>query len=217
MRIISDFKDYYDSVSHQYLDKEVIYKRLCHSFLLKDKWPHSRSIASSNGVSFSVDYILLGFCGSLFPAIGIRSVTNPNMNAVLYDYQSYENKVRSEQLPVEKSYKFFFRSYDTSLSSIQRFFKEDFNRFQGLFAKHNTPCFMVVYGQDDPKIVVNPILKDLDFFKVKDPYTAHQEVYQFVTGNLNQPENSMVKISDKDKISKHGFDKWSFRKMPSKK
>lgn len=59
-------------------------------------------------------------------------------------------------------------------------------------------------------------LKDINFPKILDAFTAYQELSMWVGGVLPKNENGMATISDKDKVAKHGFDKWSFRKMPHK-
>lgn len=56
-------------------------------------------------------------------------------------------------------------------------------------------------------------LGDIGFARLLDPFSAYQELTMWV-GNLGQAERDMVVISDVEKVRKHGFDKWSFRKMP---
>lgn len=56
-----------------------------------------------------------------------------------------------------------------------------------------------------------------DFARVVDPYTMFQEISMWVGGILAGSGRPMVEISDEDKIGKHGFDSWSFRKMPEGK
>lgn len=59
-------------------------------------------------------------------------------------------------------------------------------------------------------------LKKMDFARVLHPYAALQELSMYVGGVMVRPENPSVTITD-DKViaSKHGFDDWSFRKMPA--
>lgn len=66
---------------------------------------------------------------------------------------------------------------------------------------------------------VNPdTLKDIEFYRIVDPYTAFQEISMWVGGVLPRNPNPMVEITDdKVKISKHGFDKFSFRKAKEQK
>lgn len=58
-------------------------------------------------------------------------------------------------------------------------------------------------------------LGTIEFFKVFDAYQAFQELSMWV-GNMPTMGHDMYQLSDKELITKHGFDKWSFRKTPSK-
>lgn len=73
--------------------------------------------------------------------------------------------------------------------------------------------FIPTYRHSSPKLVLSPCLKDLQFFKVFDPYTAYQEIAMFVSGVMGGQAPPMVPVSDEVRLEKHGFDrKWSFRK-----
>jgi hypothetical protein len=65
--------------------------------------------------------------------------------------------------------------------------------------------------------IVNPILKDYEFYKVVDTFQAFQEISMFIGGVLGRGEKEIVVVEDKYKIAQHGFDKWSFRKEPETK
>lgn len=65
--------------------------------------------------------------------------------------------------------------------------------------------------------VVNPVLSEIHFQKHVDTYTAYQELSMFVGSVLTSSDDAMINISDKDRIQQHGFDKWTFRKQPTKK
>jgi len=54
-------------------------------------------------------------------------------------------------------------------------------------------------------------LRNINFEKRLDPFTAMQELSMWID-NFGLLSNETVTISDKDKITKHGFDNWSFRK-----
>lgn len=57
-------------------------------------------------------------------------------------------------------------------------------------------------------------LKDVEFFRVLDPWTAWQEISMFVGGVLPAAGREMVAIDDSMRLQKHGFDKVrSFRNM----
>jgi hypothetical protein len=59
----------------------------------------------------------------------------------------------------------------------------------------------------------NPCLRLYGFQQAKDPFMAFQEIGQFISGVMGSGEKEIVKISDKDMISKKGFNEWSFRRQ----
>lgn len=96
---------------------------------------------------------------------------------------------------------------------------------QDVFQKYRVPIFLLDYenyknvdGKSLPHpLILNPCLKDCEFHRRLDPYSAYQEVAMFVT-NIAQPEPHVPVPSDKDMVEIKGFDKkWSFRKEPTKK
>jgi hypothetical protein len=75
----------------------------------------------------------------------------------------------------------------------------------------------MAYGWNDKTtITYNDCLKDVEFYRVFDPYSAYQEIEMFLN-NLAIPQKDMPKIPDRENILSHGFDdKLSFRKEKSK-
>lgn len=63
---------------------------------------------------------------------------------------------------------------------------------------------------------LNCDLKNVQFYKVMDAFTIYQELSMYVDGCLSSPGNQIIEIEDKYKIECHGFDKYSFRKLPTK-
>jgi hypothetical protein len=65
------------------------------------------------------------------------------------------------------------------------------------------------------EVIINPVLKDLEFFKIKDPYSCYQELYQFIGGVLKQKEDYLDELADKEKAAISGIDpKYGFRIRP---
>jgi hypothetical protein len=60
-------------------------------------------------------------------------------------------------------------------------------------------------------------LKDIQFYRAVDPYTAFQEIEMYLGGIVPRPGAMTANIEDKYRVEQHGFDKWSFRKMPQSK
>ena len=83
----------------------------------------------------------------------------------------------------------------------------------------NKPIDMIEF--DCPVVVVepktttkNPILKDYDFQKIVDPYTAFQEIQMYISGVLSTGDkNPQWPISDKLKAESKGFNDLSFRRQ----
>lgn len=65
------------------------------------------------------------------------------------------------------------------------------------------------------KLTTNPELKQYDFAKLIDPYTAHQEISNWIS-NLARPQPKIPQIDDLTMSEIKGFDKYSFRKDKSK-
>jgi len=75
--------------------------------------------------------------------------------------------------------------------------------------------YILNYGGDCVTVNCDD-LKNIQAYKILDPYTAYQKIEQWISGVLPFPGAEMVEVSDKTRISKHGFDKASFRKPKEK-
>jgi len=88
-----------------------------------------------------------------------------------------------------------------------------------IFLYLNCPIFLLemVKYNNRVKIIRNPILKDLGFAAILDPYTAYQELSMYMGSVFAPSEPDMVDISDKDLSESKGFNDWSFKKYPTKR
>lgn len=74
------------------------------------------------------------------------------------------------------------------------------------------PDYHPKYTTNYPKWVDNTDgLKAIGFASVIDPWQAYQQIDMWLGSQLARDEDNMVKLSDKELIAKHGFDKVSFR------
>ena len=73
-------------------------------------------------------------------------------------------------------------------------------------------------GNGGPKqyaVLRNPVLKDLEFQKVMDPFTAFQEIAMFLGGVLAVEDQAPLRVGSDEVVARQkGFDEWSFRTMP---
>lgn len=217
MRIISKFHDFYDGVQRQGMDKDVVYVRETKDVDLDKKY--GVEFYSTHSSSCSVHHHIIGYCGKIFKVCEVimsYDYIADHERLLFYKYKDFREYMIRYRLGSEWD----FKPRKWWPSSYRKFDEQDTNVFLGIFHEYNTPLFLISSGKREGKnykLTINPRLKDLEFQKVKDSYTAYQDIFQYVAGVLNSPENKMVKISDKDKIAKHGFDKWSFRQKGPKK
>lgn len=231
MYIISKFHDYYDTALGLGIDKTIVYQRNTNDLREKDYKgllrDHSEVHSLKGGGSVSFDRLLVGFCGKLYPLIIMKE--GFYSTKFLYNFEAFQEAVAQAGLsftPDKKSYIFnreilneknakeFFEEKDLSKPNRYRSRShKEVNELLEVFRKEMVPCFLY----DHNGLVLNPRLDDLGFQKLMDPYTAFQELSMFLSGVLGETEKETVKISDKDKLHKHGFYEWSFKNLPSKK
>ena len=85
-----------------------------------------------------------------------------------------------------------------------------------IFLEHKTPIWVKPLEHYRNTAVINPKLNDYGFDRIKDSFTAFQEISMYLS-NILVEQKDIVKVEDKYKIENHGFDlKTSFRKEKKK-
>lgn len=241
MKIVSKFKDYYDGVANSNVDKEIIYKRETSDVskiifekdktLCQSKGEHFRLAQPVNGFEDEyVQTIFLGFCGHIYKGLKVypynrylRGENQTGESKFFWTAESFIEHAKKNYPSFDNKKRFSYYEKFSTQKVVEEYFNETNSpQLEKLFFEYNVPVFTYFYqekytGHQEIGLKLNPNLKDLEFFKAKDAFTAFQELYTFVSGYLNQDTNPMVQISNQDKIDKHGFDKWSFRKMKDNK
>lgn len=234
MRIISDDHDYYDSVQGMGQDKEVIY------FRKKVSLPWNEKIPCVNGMKHNItspyrylrnpDIVFLkqyaiGFCGQVWPILKIFDKNSHHMlgegiSGFCYNLEPIdefiEENFRTKQVDHYKNGDGRSRSLR---KRIEMFFEEGVQKrdaYTAFFEKHKVPVWVANFeGNEQTRLVLNGSLKELEFYKIKDAYTAFQEIYMYLAKQA-VPQKPMPEIDDLTKAELKGFDKWSFRKEPTK-
>jgi hypothetical protein len=237
MYIIAKKKDYYDGVvGTMGVDKTLVYERETQEFegddipvifeRKKGYWGISRTKTPFHQMNYhhikkefrnicdEHSYFIIGFCGKLYIGWKLYRVINSN-DEVSTEF-TYDNEYMKKILED--------KSWDGILSdSID--YVQSFNALQ-IFRDLKSPAF--VYDSDygrtyyykkrnnnhHSKFIINPLLKNYEFFKMFDSFQAFQEVSMFMGGVLGKGEKEITEVADKYKITQHGFNKWSFRKEP---
>ena len=233
MRIISRFHDYYDSVMKMGQDRELVYLRHEAIEELKQgpafpicKATSHRTNYTSPLVQFN-DYII-GFCGKIYGVVCARYwpfAAGKQIEAICFNIGDLDNYVQQnfKKKQVEEYFhpeKTSWKTHHWNYYCQRKFFLDFFAEVEKQHTAHETffiekTCPIFIFDHSVPKTFKkNACLKDLEFFRVIDPFQAFQQLQMYL-GGLASPEKKIPEVSNADMIVAKGFDKWSFRKPPS--
>jgi len=243
MRISSTFKDYYDPLLNLY-NEEVLPVYVRETKEVDQKCPishpHSYTFYSSALLPSLFASGIISFCGKGYPYFNVleddtsklkdkNTRKYPVKYSIVYDMESM---IQYEIQSYNKNSVGKFRRTYFNESSIRESYKQFYNsvanyKWELLHLKHKSPIMMFPnilhrYNkgliQDRRTIILNPCLRDFDFARIVDPYTAIQEIDMFF-GNQLATELDPTQITD-DKIlaASKGFGhKYAFKKEPDVK
>lgn len=233
MRILSKFKDYYDSALAFGEDATLIYKRV--EFIiplnkldidwlkeLRKKEPNVSRHTEYNGLSRGHRFedisesFIIGFCGKLYPCIHLKISASKEVYAYSYDEViSFLKKYKLHKTleDFEEDDNWFWNSKKNLID----FFNLKADDFQKFFLESKTPVFKIDFNggkrENEPRVILNPQLDEVSFVRVIDPFTAYQELSMYIGGVLGINEPETIEISDKMMRQKKGFNNISFKKV----
>ena len=202
MRIQSKFKDFYDYCLKDFQeDPFPVYHRKsetisCNPLLVVDK------------VSYEIgtfDFLsVIGFAGKLYPLYGRNRYVRE------FEYDSDEFRVSNLFNGMHSSHK--LPTCDGFSQLVQS------PILKALFIQHKVPAFMYrFYSDNKDRLILNPRLSDFNFVTALDPYSSIQELSMFLGNDLAHDVQPKMPVgSDKVIDESKGFEKWSFRKPPTK-
>lgn len=218
MIINSNFRDYYDSSHGGWIDKTIVYNRKeedIYDIILYKKYKKEIGYIGSDiqstkidGIKITKKFFIVGFCGKLYILFHYKKF-NKNTNIIIEESFNY-NKNNIELYIKNNDYSYRNKYYLNEIENVYNIFN---NRNDNtLFLKYKTPIFIIKL-HDDFSLRKDIKLNDIEFFKVKDSFSAYNDLEIFLSNILLTNEKENIEISDKDKIISKGFDyKFSFRK-----
>jgi hypothetical protein len=236
MRIISDFHDYYDAVQATGQDQTLVYRRMRDEVTVSEyPLPVFRVSFLHDAPAIEIQQHIVGFCGKIYPVMALahtasmQSAVCHNLAEVDFFLESTCRKREIEAYRAEANPYWRRRRWlDGSFHSLRRKFEKHFTEctekkdaFVEMFIEKQCPVWTGTVldmwrRQHNGKIVYNGSLKELEFFRLFDTYTAFQEIAMFL-GGLAVPLKEIPHVPDKIMVGIKGFDKWSFRKPPRDK
>ncbi len=241
MRIISKTRDYYDAAQAQGQDRSLVFLREFsesspdqrlgdHPAALLPFRNHAFAVSPGNiqlprnPALYDVASVAPGFvlfAGKLYPFAQVYASrwgitgrpTASSVDRVCYDMADFIQTMSTLEYDVEAHNKFKHHLFKPDrVGSWSAFFEMKGNtRMEAFAVEQRKPVLSWCRAGDH--LQVNPSLAQLQFFRVFDAWQAFQELSMFM-GNLANPDNNQVVIADKHRIAQHGFDEYSFRKLP---
>lgn len=201
--------------------------------LPRPKVPHEVRLNGDSKYSslrFGTEIVL--FCGKVYRGIRIEAIHqrpivveggwHSSETEYFYSYADLEEFLHSCGKLVKDIYRSNFSGSDlSSVRELESFLsKQGTSEVEESLIKHRIVTARYVWTNFERREWIwqqDESLKSVKFFKVKDPYTAFQELDMYISGVLGQQGKETINISDKDRIYQHGFDGYSFRKPPGEK
>lgn len=238
MKIISKFHDYYDSIQGYGIDKTLVYVRNTEEHNLfknyrKDAYyfrgsvwsPFSGFLSCIKVDEFNFHQFIIGFCGKIYTGVCIiplpRYILQYNSECI-YSIDDLFKYYKRNNIDIKKSAWYIKKPsiFDSSIKTeiLEKWFNTDLNtnKYQRIFHDYKIPIYLIHCFENAYKLLFNPQLKEYNFQRVKDPFTAYQEISQYISGVLGVNAPKTVLISDESMRDKKGFDSWSFKKRPTK-
>ena len=243
MKIISPYSDFYDSAL-VYHDNSVIYQRIPVEIKIEDginplyleiskkfkkylhknywynateyqAWEFANTVIGSfssrfkhiRNFSFTQFKFLVIFCGKIYPGIIFTKTpinTTQTITTFIYNESAFFTYLNENKINLRNK---------TDNTYLKNFFSRSGESIETDFLINNKITNVML--QEDKRLSINPQLSKVEFYKVFDVYSCYQELEMWMTGVLAYPQNMMIEVEDKIKVTKHGFDfKYGFRKRP---
>ena len=239
MKIISDFHDYYDGVAGQGFDKSRTFIRKSDDTLDLAGRKYESAMLDSINYAWKKETLLtpfiVYFAGKTYPGIKVESEGTVSFCYTKEEFEDFKDDeslhhyfkkdkwahfaVRriGELLGSKYNYKGFFDYWVKQDNQLVKDLCEDLIEMKESIVVMTGFKFLTLGNSSlkDRKpglyFIYTPRLKDIEFQRVLDPYTAFQELDMYIGGVLPDTKPT-EEVADKYKIQQHGFDKWSFRK-----
>ena len=200
MKLISNYRDYYDPILHQ-MDHETVF--------IRKTEPEDSTILNCPPRRESMQTIYIGFCGKTYKALGIWDDLYTGPKSVLYnEISSDQDKIRSDYT-IKSRWGGIFNRHDVSSDMYEGVV----NEHQELYSEYFS--FVTVPRKGT---IIYPNLNDLQFYKIFNCYTAAQEVMMWIDNKANPEPDVDIPTGDNIVLrDSKGFDEYSFKKQSSGK
>jgi len=247
MRLISKFHDFYDGVARNTVhDKTHTFVRKQKEIEGVETYLLSYMDYETRTEAITISGEIIGFCGEIYPCIRIaiteiKNYMKETSVTHLYNWDDVASFLPFEEMRKTRSGSriYYYGSVKSDQDLIKKWlesgkgkehwFSKDIYEakkdpaLKKLFLDQRIAYFRIYRPTIRGKLTTEsyPILQDVSFFKVFDAYTCFQKIEHFLVNEIVRPDEIKQEIQDSItddlKAHSHGYDKWSFRKEPTKK
>lgn len=215
MRIISKFKDYYDSVQSYGQDPNLVYLRQSATFRINfGDWPELAELKSPfmDADVCQLRAVLLAVCGRLHRFYAPTSIhfnvevsTSPAKLPLIFSEETLRDALITE---VGEEYAQELLKYNSVI--VHKEIGERLHQFV------NAPVALIIpemhYMSNSAQLITNPRLANFDFQSIFEPFACYQEIAMYLANQLAQPDIAPLRTGDDETIARaKGFDEKSFR------
>ena len=210
------------------------------TYLYKEIYITDFDINTRNIGLINVETFYIGICGNIYPLVKLEYKTDTRSTAYPHKTTKFVNSEENLHLALQKieggtakklvndwtsknhdNIRWWLQNREgVSLKEqYTNFFKRPrFDKYWKFSVDHKIVCFSMrrVYKKMDINFEINPCLKGLGGPIVSNPFDTFQNIAMYLGGVLGNEAAPMITIEDKYRIESHGYDKWSFRKKPTK-
>lgn len=240
MRIIAKFNDYLDGCQSLGQDKSILWNRQQSEFPWRgsafESVGHALQFSGGfspkmKGVSLTFSKSCVYFAAKAYPFIRVSFSVYPNSQtytppmAPQHFYAAdalsdYLEQVHGMFLDDIAYHRHDYSHLGKGKKAVRNWFTETGHVSQTLHSeilKARLACVLAPWspadsGQSQSVCLIEPALKDIQFYRALPAAQAYQEMAMFLGGVLPAQSVMPILISDKDRVLQHGFNKYSFRK-----
>lgn len=242
MKIVSPFRDYYDSIqAYGHDDSRIYVRETRQTTFATNVWPYADEIIQRidslpKAYCYAPGFLL--FCGEAWPVWREKAAyaNDASENALqrtrmFPQWERYYSELR--YLPKEDPGR---KQREAAITGFYGAWNEEFLSLAVMGGAHRdyggirlgedvligerAPCALVLarrgwWHQSSPTeifVISNPVLRDLDFHRIRDTFSAYQSIETFLGSQLALADTAPQRVGSDEIIAQQkGFDEMSFR------
>ena len=242
MRLVTKLHDYYDGPARNTVsDKTHTFVREQYDVENIDTELIRVQVTEDRTYRYSIYSEIVGFCGEIYPCVRVEKEHKEEYTTKVFYAYTWDALIKIVSAKTintgwTRNRIYVFGSKEATIRKWLEFGRTSMGwydktayeakndpKLKKIFADEKIAYFHIntITKKGNPMMHVYPVLKDLEFYKLFDPYTCFQTIEYYLTNELVKPDEISQEIqdtiTDELKAQAHGYNRFSFRKESSKK